>query len=117
MFGMKAKVLKSVVSILVVFAAIYILFLCSLLIELARLRGRSGEPPQVWALLGGGVIFACPALIASIGLAFTRRLRDTIGTAFSKATNVLLITLPLTVFAHLAIFVWALWSRTTAFSG
>jgi len=114
---MKAKVFKLVVSVLGVFAAIYILFLCSMLTELVGLKGRSGEPSQVWALLGGGAIFALPALVGCIGLAFIRRLRDVIGTAFSRAANVLLVTLPLTVFAHLAIFVWALWSRTTAFSG
>ena len=114
---MKVKLLKFIVSILGVFAACYIFFLCLMVTELVGLQGRSGEPPQVWTLLGGGAIFACPALMGCIGLAFIRGLRGTIGTAFSTTANVLLVTLPLTVFAHVAIFLWALWSRTTAFSG
>ena len=112
---MKATALKSIVSILGLFAGLYISLLYSVLNRLVE--DRSGEGSEGWSLIGAGFLFGCPALIGCIGLGFIGRLKDILGGGFARATKVLLVLSALTVIAHLAIFVWALWSRTTAFSG
>jgi hypothetical protein len=113
----KATLLKCIVSAFGLFAAFYIFFLCSMFVGLSALKGKSGEVPEIWALMGAGAIFAGPALFGSVALVFIGRLKGTLGVGFCRASRVLLAVLALAVFAHVVILVWRLRTRTTALSG
>ena len=60
---MKALVFKAVVALLAAFAAYYVFFLGSVAYELYGPNARWCGTAQVWALQGGALFFAPPALL------------------------------------------------------
>src|SRR4051794_36775928 len=102
---MKVIALKAFVSVCGAFAAYYVFFLGSVFYELYGPSARWCATAQVWALQGGAVFFAPPALLGSVGLWFVGRQRQTVGAGFSKASKLSLLVLLLCAIANLVIFV------------
>ena len=102
---MKALALKAVVSLLAAFAAYYVFFLGSVAYELYGPNARSCGTSQVWALQGGALFFAPPALLGSVGLWFIARRRDTLGAVLLKISRVSLVLLVLCAALNLLIFI------------
>src|SRR6185369_12357140 len=70
---MKAIALKTFVGLFGAFAVYYAYFLGSVFYELYGPSARFCGTAQVWALQGGAVFFAPPALLGSVGLWFAGR--------------------------------------------
>jgi len=102
---MKAIALKTFVGLFGAFAAYYAYFLGSVFYELYGPSARFCGTAQVWALQGGAVLFAPPAILGSVGLWIVGRQRQTVGTGFSRASRVELVILLLCAVANLVIFV------------
>ena len=102
---MKAIALKTFVALLGVFAAYYTYFLSSVFYDLYGPNARFCGTGPVWALQGAAIFFAPPALLGSVGLWFTGRQRQTVGTDFSKATRVDLVILISCALTNLVIFI------------
>ena len=102
---MKALALKAVVSLLAAFAAYYVFFLGSVAYELYGPNARSCGTPQIWALQGGALFFAPPALLGSVGLWFIARRRDTLGAVLLKTSRISLVLLVLCAALNLLIFI------------
>ncbi len=100
---MKAIALKTFVGLFGVFAACYAYFLGSVYYEIYGPSARFCGTAQVWALQGGAIFFAPPALVGSVGLWFAGRQRKTVGNGFSRASRVELIILILCALANLVI--------------
>src|SRR6185503_12507498 len=90
---MKAIVLKTFVGLFGVFAAYYTYFLGSVFYELYGPNARFCGTGPIWALQGAAILFAPPALLGSVGLWFTGRQRQTVGSGFSRASRVELVIL------------------------
>src|SRR2546423_15116585 len=102
---MKAIALKTFVGLFGAFAAYYSYFLGSLFYELYGPNARFCGTAQVWALQGGAIFFAPPALLGSVGLWFAGRQRQMIGIGFSRVSRVGLVILILCAFANLGVFI------------
>ena len=102
---MKAIALKTFVGLFAAFAAYYTFFLGSAFYDLYGPNARFCGTGPVWALQGAAIFFAPPALIGSIGLWFTARQKQTVGTVFLRASKILLIILILCVVTNLVIFI------------
>ena len=105
---MKALALKAVVSLLAAFAAYYVFFLGSVGYELYGPNAGWCGTPQVWALQGGALFFALPALLGSAGLWFIARRRDTLGAVLLKISRVSLVLLVLCAALNFLIFISSL---------
>jgi len=102
---MKAIALKTFVGLFGAFAAYYAYFLGSVFYELYGPNARFCGTAQVWALQGGAVFFAPPALLGSVGLWLAGRQRQAVGLGFWRASRVELVILILCALANLVIFV------------
>jgi hypothetical protein len=105
---MKAVALKIVVGLLGAFAVYYAFFLSSVLYELYGPNARWCATPQVWALQGGALFFAPPALLGSVALWFIGRRKDLVGIRFSRASKVLVAFLGLCAVANVVFLIPAL---------
>lgn len=105
-FGsMKTIALKVLASLLGAFAAYYVFFLSSVLYELYGPNVRWCATPQVWALQGGALFYAPPALLGSVALWLIGRRKDIVGIGFSRASKVLLALLAFCAVANLLFFI------------
>ena len=102
---MKAIALKTFVGLFGVFAVYYSYFLGSVFYELYGPSARFCGTAQVWALQGGAIFFAPPAILGSVGLWFAGRQRQTVGTGFSRASRVELVILLLCAATNLVVSV------------
>jgi hypothetical protein len=105
---MKAMAFKTFVGLSGAFAGYYAYFLGSVFYELYGPNARFCGTGPVWALQGAAIFFAPPALLGSVGLWFTGRQRQAVGSGFSRASRVELVILILCVLANLVIFIPAL---------
>src|SRR5262245_42197978 len=100
---MKAMALKTFVGLFGAFAAYYAWFLGSVFHELYGPSARFCATAQVWALQGGAVFFAPPALLGSVGLWFAGRQMPMVGAGFSRASRVVVVILILCALTNLVI--------------
>ena len=102
---MKALALKTFVGLFGAFAAYYAYFLGSMFYELYGPRARFCGTAQVWALQGGALFLAPPALLGSVGLWVTGGQRPMIGTGISRASRVEFVILVFCALANLVVLI------------
>lgn len=102
---MKAIALKAFVGLSGAFAVYYAWFLGSVFYELWGPNHYWCGTAQVWALEGGAMFFAPPALLGSVGLWFVGRRKQIVGAAFSRMSKVELVILALCALVNLVIFI------------
>jgi hypothetical protein len=102
---MKAIALKTIVGLFGAFALYYVWFLGSVFYELWGPNHRFCGTAQIWALQGGAMFFAPPALIGSVGLWFVSRRKQMIGPPFSRLSKIELVILALCGLVNLVIFI------------
>lgn len=101
---MKLVLLKSCVGLAGLFATCYFYFLSSIFYELYGPSSRFCGTAQLWALQGGAMVFAPPALVAAAGLWIVSRIRLPLGALFPKVSIVSRMVLILCAFVNLGLF-------------